>query len=80
MGRPRQVKATGKGAEGGITSLTGAFGTVSKEEAIAQIESGKASYKVGGSKVHLVRGQGGKYLRSTPDGKSGNNLANLPEA
>ena len=80
MGRPRQVKVTGKNSDGHIISLVGRFGEISAKEAIRQIEAGEASYKSGDSKILVVNRQGNKHLRSSPDGKAGNNLASLPDA
>lgn len=79
MPRARTVKATGKDGDGDIISLNGAFGTVSRAEAIRQIESGKAAYQVGDTPVGVVNGQNGKYLRTQADGRTRNNLDNLPD-
>lgn len=80
MPRARQVKATGKGENRNITSLQGAFGKVPIRRAISDIESGRAQYSSGGSAIGVVQGQGGKFLRTAADGKSGNNLDSLPDA
>ena len=80
MARPPQVKATGKDPDGDITSLKGGFGTVSRRQAIADIEAGRARYAVGDSELHVVNRKGAKHLRSSPDGKKTNNLDNLPNA
>ena len=45
--------------------------TISREQAIAQIEKGNPSY----SDYHVVRNPNGPdFVRSNPDGKSANNL------
>ncbi len=80
MARPRQVKATGKDNDGDIEFLKGGFGEVSAKNAIREIESGQARYAVGDSEVSVVNGPSGKYLRTAPDGRSRNNLDNLPDA
>lgn len=80
MSQTRQIKATGKDGDGDITSVKGAFGEDSVADAIKNIESGKASYSVGRSDVHVFNGPSGKYLRTEPDGKAKKNLDNLPDA
>jgi hypothetical protein len=80
MSRPRQVKATGKDDDGDISSLRGGFGDVPISQAIREIESGSARYAVGDSEVTVVNGPTGKYLRTTPDSTSSNNLDDLPGA
>jgi hypothetical protein len=77
--KPRQVKATGKDDDGDITSLKGGFGEVPLAQAIRDIESGAARYSVGESEVTVVKGHAGKYLRTAPDGQTGNNLDSLPD-
>ena len=81
----RAVYRTGKDRDGDITSLCGtAFGSVSKAQAIADIEGGTHSYHVpltNGSKarVDVVNGASGKYLRSNWDGTKSNNLDDLDD-
>ena len=60
--------------------LKGRFGKVSTQQAIADIEAGRAQYAVGDRQLHVVKRGGKKHLRSAPDGKSRNNLDNLPDA
>lgn len=80
MARPREIRATGKDKDGDIASVKGAFGEVTRRQAIRDIESGAARYAVGGAEVRVVNGATGKYLRTAPDRKSKNNLDNLPDA
>lgn len=80
MAKARQVKATGKDTDGDITSLKGAFGSVTTRQAISDIEAGRARYAVGDSELHVVNRQGKKHLRSAPDRSRRNNLDNLPGA
>lgn len=80
MPRPRQVKATGKDDDGDITSLQGGFGEVPLNQAIREIEQGAARYAVGDSEIHVVNGPGGKYLCTSPDATTSNNLDDLPGA
>ena len=80
MPRSRKVRATGKNEEGDIESLKGGFGTVPIDRAIRDIETGRASYTVGNSKIGVVNRGGKKHLRSSPDGKRGNNLDDLPNS
>lgn len=82
----RQVKQTGKDADGDITALCNAGETWSprlRDDVIADIESGLHSYFVqeAGSRasVQVVNGPTGKYLRTGPDPAPGNNLDNLPD-
>ncbi len=80
ISRPRQVNATGKDDDGDITSLKGAFGDVPTTQAVREIERGTVRYAVGDSGIGVVNGATGKYLRSELDGRSSNNLYDLPEA
>lgn len=82
----RRVTQTGKNDEGDITALCNtseAWSPRSKNNAISDIESGTHSYYVGSgtsrTNVHVVNGPTGKYLRTTADPKSANNLDNLPD-
>ena len=80
----RQVTGTGKDADGDITSLCGAWGSVTKATAIAEIDSGTHRYFVavpGGGQVdvYVVDGPTGRYLRTDPDGRIPDNLDDLPD-
>lgn len=75
----REVTATGKDEHGVVASLHGEWGMVSKDEAISDIEAGRASYAVaGGQTLVVVDGSTGKYLRSHADGDNADNLDELP--
>jgi hypothetical protein len=75
----REVTATGKDEHGAVASLHGEWGMVSKDEAISDIEAGRASYAVaGGQALVVVDGSTGKYLRSHADGDNADNLDELP--
>ena len=75
----REVTATGKDEHGAVASLHGEWGMVSKDEAIGDIEAGRASYAVaGGQTLEDVVGSTGKYLRSHADGNNADNLDELP--
>jgi hypothetical protein len=75
----REVTATGKDENGVVVSLHGDWGMVSKDEAISDIEAGRASYAVaGGQTLEVVAGSTGKYLRSQADGGTADNLDELP--
>jgi hypothetical protein len=75
----REVTATGKDEHGVVASLHGEWGMVSKDEAISDIEAGRASYAVtGGQILVVVDGSTGKYLRSHADGGNADNLDELP--
>lgn len=74
----REVTAAGKDENGVVTSLHGDWGSVSKDEAISDIEDGRVSYAVaGGQQLDVVAGATGKYLRSQADGLA-DNLDQLP--
>jgi hypothetical protein len=83
----RQVTASGKDKDGDITKLCKAGETWSprpKADAIRDIENGLHTYFVhqaGTTRVNVtvVNGATGKYLRSTADKSSKNNLDNLPD-
>lgn len=79
----RQVKRSGKDRDGDITSLCGAWGSVSKAQAIKDIEARTNRYYVAEASPSvwvLVRGQGNrKYLTTEADGRSRNNLDNLDD-
>ncbi len=81
----RRVTQTGKDEEGDITKLCNpneSWSPRSKQKAIQDIESGDYAYYVrtGTTKtyVHVVEGPSGKYLRTTADTSSEDNLDNLP--
>jgi hypothetical protein len=82
----RKVTASGKDKDGDITKLCNAavWGSVSKALAIDHIEKGTHTYYVqqpGTARVDVkvVDGATGKYLRTTADPNSANNLDNLPD-
>lgn len=76
----RLVTATGKDGHGAVTTLHGDWGSVDKAEAIADIEAGRLRYAVAdGQELSVVEGGSGKYLRSEADGKSTDNLDELPD-
>jgi len=78
----RQVTATGKNSDGDITKLCGSWGSRTKSEAISDIESGQHAYRSGTRLIEVITDPtvgGGKYLRSRPDGGTGNNLDSLPD-
>lgn len=83
----RQVTASGKDRDGDITRLCNSamnWSSRSKADAIRDIETGLHTYFVqhpGTVRVvvNVVDGQSGKYLRSTADRASRNNLDNLPD-
>lgn len=83
----RQVKQTGKGSGGGITSLCNQgqmWSPRSKANAISDIESHLHSYYVSWpngptTDVHVVEGPTGKYLRTDRDNTDRNNLLDLPD-
>lgn len=81
----RRVRTSGKDAAGDITALCNPGETWSprlKEDVIDDIESKLHTYYVeeagGRADVQVVHGENGKYLRSTADSTSKNNLDNLP--
>jgi hypothetical protein len=82
----RRVRSTGKGENQVITRLCNSWETWSpreKADAIRDIEIGLHSYyvNVGGDEVdvHVVNMNGQKHLRTDPDGKGRNNLADLSD-
>lgn len=79
----RKVERSGKDTDGDITKLCGAFGSVSKATAISEIENRVNTYHVQQTgtnrvEVRVVTEGGKKYLRTTADSSSKNNLDNLP--
>ena len=75
----REVTATGNDEHGVVASLHSEWGMVSKDEAISDIEAGRASYAaVGGQPLVVVDGSTGKYLCSHTDGGNADNLDELP--
>jgi hypothetical protein len=82
----RRVNATGKNAEGDITSLCltdAAWSPRSKYLAIEDIESRAHTYYVlwrdKRTEIHVVQGATGKYLRTDYDTTPRNNLDDLPD-
>jgi hypothetical protein len=82
----RQVKQTGKDADGDITKLCNegqSWSPRSKRDAIRDIEDEENTYyvedKEGRSDIQVVNGPTGKYLRTDPDGRAENNLDTLPD-
>jgi hypothetical protein len=79
----RRVSRSGKDGEGDITSLCGSWGEESKNTVIRQIEASTHDYYVEEEqprvRVRVVSEGGRKYLRTTADSTSRNNLDNLPD-
>lgn len=83
----RYVRATGKDKDGDITRLCNsghAWSPRPKADAIRDIESGAHEYWVNWlnspeTKIHVVNGTTGKYLRTDRDSTSRNNLDDLPD-
>ena len=84
----RRVKASGKDKDGDITKLCNsgeAWSPRMKADAIDDIEAKRHRYYTqdrngNQSDVHVVtKRDGTKYLRTDPDGKSEDNLDNLPD-
>lgn len=78
----RRVTCTGKDSNGNITSLGGAWGSVTTAAAIREIELGINTYYVQAygrrADVHVVDGPYGKYLRTDPNASCSDNLDSLP--
>ncbi|HIV79091.1 MAG TPA: DUF3892 domain-containing protein [Candidatus Sphingomonas excrementigallinarum] len=82
----RYVRATGKNSQGDITKLCNSgdyWSPRSKADAISDIEGGLHEYWVNWShypetKIRVVNGPTGKYLRTDRDTTSRNNLDDLP--
>lgn len=82
----RQVTKTQKDDDGDILALCKdgeSWSPRYKADAINDIETRKHNYVVSVSlpevTINVVKGQTGKYLRSTRDSNSPNNLDNLPD-
>lgn len=83
----RYVTATGKNSQGDITKLCysgQSWSPRQKADAISDIESGTHEYWVNWSnapetKIRVVPGATGKYLRTDRDQTSRNNLDDLPD-
>lgn len=83
----RRVRATGKDRDGDITKLcggVGSWGSVSKNQAINEIDRGDHTYYVEEAPgpraiVRVVGSAPNKYLRTDADSSSKNNLDNLPD-
>ena len=77
-----QVTGSGKDQDGDITSLCGSWGRTSKAQAIREIEGRVHRYYVAEASPAVsvkVRTRGRtKYLTTEADGRSRNNLDNLP--
>lgn len=81
----RYVTKTGKAQDGDITKLCGEnvwWSPRMKADAIRDIESGACEYWVpwntGETKIRVVNGAKGKYLRTDRDQTPNNNLLELP--
>ena len=78
----RCVERSGKDSDGDITKLCGSWGSTPKAQAIREIEGNTHNYvvQVGRAEVKVLvkRGTNGKYLTTSPDGRSRNNLDDLP--
>lgn len=83
----RDVTRTGKDTDGDITKLClpgAAWSPRLKADAINDIESGTVDYYVPWSdgtrtKIHVVNGPTGKYLRTDKDSTTRNNLDDLED-
>jgi hypothetical protein len=83
----RYVTKTGKDRDGDITKLClagAAWSPRLKANAISDIESGLYEYWVNWTnspetKIKVVHGQNGKYLRTDRDATTRNNLDDLPD-
>jgi hypothetical protein len=83
----RYVRATGKNTQGDITRLCNAgefWSPRSKADAINDIEQNLHEYWVNWAnapetKIRVVSGSTGKYLRTDRDTTSRNNLDDLPD-
>ena len=83
----RYVRATGKDKDGDITKLCNSGSDWSprlKSGAIKEIEDGTHEYWVNWAnspetKIRVVDGANGKYLRTDRDSTSRNNLDDLPD-
>ena len=79
----RQVTRTGKNTDGDITALCGGWGRSSSADAIRDIDNGTHTYYVqqpGTARSNvIVVDDTPRYLRTTPDSSSQNNLDNLPD-
>ncbi len=83
----RYVRATGKNLQGDITKLCNSgedWSPRTKIDAINDIETGLHEYWVNWAsspetRVRVVQGPSGKYLRTDRDTTSRNNLDDLPD-
>ncbi|MBV2149216.1 DUF3892 domain-containing protein [Sphingobium sp. AS12] len=83
----RYIRATGKNSQGDITKLCNSgeiWSPRAKADAISDIESGTHEYWVNWThypetKIRVVNGTTGKYLRTDRDTTSKNNLDDLPD-
>ena len=79
----RRVTGTDKPPDGDITALCGTWDSVTKAEAIDQIDNGTHMYfvmMIDGSRVRVVvvNDRSGRHLRTDPDETLRNNLSDLP--
>lgn len=83
----RYVRATGKNTQGDITRLCNSgdyWSPRNKADAISDIESGSHEYWVNWAnspetRIKVVNGSTGKYLRTDRDATLKNNLEDLPD-
>ncbi len=83
----RYVRATGKNTQGDITKLCNSgqsWSPRSKADAIADIDGGVHEYWVNWAnspetKILVVKGATGRYLRTDRDTTTRNNLDDLPD-
>ncbi|MBD8735352.1 DUF3892 domain-containing protein [Sphingomonas sp. CFBP 13706] len=83
----RYVRATGKNTQGDITKLCNSgqpWSPRSKADAIADIDGGTHEYWVNWAnspetKILVVKGATGRYLRTDRDTTTRNNLDDLPD-
>ena len=74
------VKRTGKDQYGDILRLCGDGFTVSREDAIRAIGRGQTYFvQQPGTRRAQIIVVTGRYLRTTPDSETANNLDNLPD-
>jgi photosystem II stability/assembly factor-like uncharacterized protein len=78
----REVTNIGRDGRGRLDRVAGSWGEATVAEAVADIRAGRIRYVIGsgGDRVSIgvVNGRSGPYLRSTGDGRSANNLGDLP--
>lgn len=78
----REVTNIGRDDRDRLERIAGPWGEATVDEAVADIRSGRVRYYVGTGpdrvRVGVVNGRSGPYLRSSGDGRPGNNLGDLP--